>query len=297
MRPKFITAALVVVAGFLLILPPVYLLNSEARSPSDEPVRVLEQYLKRLYARDFSQAYRLISARDQKLKAAKTYVRERGPFTGFASEVASKLADLIEVEPMHQRIDGDRLHIELAMKLPDATKVAPLLLNWDEEALNALPSFEKRKILAALENQRRAGKLKMIEGEEEFTLIKERNQWKILLDWASGVRVSFATQVDGFPELEARAVTKETVTRPNDLFSISYKVKNHSHEDLFARIVHYVEPRAVAEYLDIVECALLLPVRVLPGEEQEYASTYLLKADLPDGTKELKVTYEFKVVR
>jgi Cytochrome c oxidase assembly protein CtaG/Cox11 len=297
MSPKFRSAASVLAAGFLLILPPVYLLSSEGRNPGDEPVRVLAQYLKRLYARDFSQAYRLISARDQKVKTAKVYVRERGPFNGFASEVASKLADLIQVQATHQRIDGDRLHMKLAMKVPDATNVAPLLLNWDEEALNALPSFQRRKILAELENRRRAGKIKMVEGEEEFTLIKERNEWKILLDWAAGVRISFAARVNDFPDLEAHALVKETVARPNELFTIAYKVKNRSSEDFFARIVHNIEPRAAAGHLDIVECALLLPVRVLPGEEQEYASTYLVRGDLPEGTKELKVTYEFKVER
>jgi hypothetical protein len=51
----------------------------------------------------------------------------------------------------------------------------------------------------------------------------------------------------------------------------------------------------MAEYLDLVECALLLPVRLQPGEEQTYKSTYVVRGDLPDGTKTLDVTYEFKI--
>jgi hypothetical protein len=297
MRPKFRTLIFVLAAGFLLILPPIYLLSSEGRNPSNEPVHVIEQYLRLLYARDFSHAYGLISARDQKVKSAKVYVQERGPFSGFASEVAGELAELIEVQPVHQTTDGDRLRIKLAMKVPDANDIAPLLLNWDEERLNALPILEKRKILAALEKHRRAGELKMLEGEEEFTLVKERSQWKILVDWAAGLRVSFAAKVDDFGAIEAHPVTRETVTRPNEPFTITYKIKNRSPEDFFARIIHLVEPRAVAQHLDIIECALLLPVRVLAGEEQEYSSTYLIRGDLPDGTKELNVTYEFKVER
>jgi cytochrome c oxidase assembly protein Cox11 len=110
------------------------------------------------------------------------------------------------------------------------------------------------------------------------------------------VRVGFDAKVE-FASLEAQPLIKETVTRPNELFTISYKVKNRSAKDLFARIVHRVEPQAVAQHLDIVECALLLPVRLLPGEEQEYDSTYLVRGDLPEGTKEFNVTYEFKVER
>jgi hypothetical protein len=40
-----------------------------------------------------------------------------------------------------------------------------------------------------------------------------------------------------------------------------------------------------------------LPVHILPGEEQTYNSTYLVRADLPDGIKNINVTYEFKVAR
>jgi hypothetical protein len=295
MPVKFKTLGLLLAAVVLLMLPPIYLLSNEVRNSTDEPVRVLAQYLKLLYARDFSQAYRLISAQDQSLKSERTYVRERGPFTGFTTDVASKLAELIEVQPVQQRLEGDQLRIKLAMKLPDANAVGPLLLNWDEERLNALPNFERRKLLAQLEQQRRAGTLRMIEGEEEFTLVKERNQWRVFLDWASGVRVHFAANVDDFPDLEAYALTKETITRPNEVFTVTYRIKNRARRDLFARIIHRVEPRAIERHLDIVECALLLPVRVLPGEEQEYASTYLIRGDLPEGTKELNVIYDFKV--
>ena len=35
--------------------------------------------------------------------------------------------------------------------------------------------------------------------------------------------------------------------------------------------------------------------RLRPGEEQIFNSTYMVRGDLPDGTKSLDVTYEFKV--
>ena len=64
---------------------------------------------------------------------------------------------------------------------------------------------------------------------------------------------------------------------------------------LFTRIAHRVEPKEVAPYLDLVECALLLPVRLKPGEEQTYNSTYAVRSDLSDGIKSFDVTYEFKI--
>ena len=135
----------------------------------------------------------------------------------------------------------------------------------------------------------------MIQGEEEFTMAKEDRVWRVYLDWAAGVRVNFAATVPPEDGLEARPTIKETVARSGELFQIAYRVKNLSAKKISARIVHRVEPKSVAQHLDLVECALLLPVRMLPGEEKEYASTYLLQGELPDDAKELSVTYEFKV--
>ncbi|MBI2361366.1 MAG: hypothetical protein HYV04_21065 [Deltaproteobacteria bacterium] len=39
----------------------------------------------------------------------------------------------------------------------------------------------------------------------------------------------------------------------------------------------------------------LLPVKLAPGEEEEYSSTYLVRGDLPEGQRQLFVTYELDV--
>jgi hypothetical protein len=78
MRPSWKTLACALAGGLLLLLPPIYLLKTEQRNPTADPVHVLSRYLRLLYARDFGQAYRFIAAEDQKLKSAKVYVRERG---------------------------------------------------------------------------------------------------------------------------------------------------------------------------------------------------------------------------
>jgi len=289
--------AITVFAGLLLLLPLVYLLAGERHKPADQPAVVLKEYLKAVYARDYKRAYRFISSADQKLKKEAVYVRERGPFSGFTSEVAHRLADLIEIQPLEHRQITDRSLIKLALKLPDANSVAPLVMEWDEQRLNGLSSNEQKKILGAIEGLIRNQKLKVIEGEEEFAMVREANTWKVFLDWAAGVKVHFNATVPGGDVIVARAIIKETMARPGELFTIAYKVRNRTQKDVVTRIAHHVEPNALSEYLDLVECALLLPVRLSPGEEQEYASTYLVRGDLPEGVKELGVNYEFTLDR
>ena len=284
------------IAALVLLLPTIYLLKLERQAPATgQPILV--SYLKALYARDLKRAYRLISMRDRELKSEEVYVKEQGEFTGFTAQAAHRLSDWIEARPVEQRVEGDRMRITLALTLPDANAVAPLLLDWDEDRLNKLPRQHQKKLLAILEQTKREGKLRMIEGNQDFVLVKEGTNWKVFLNWAAGVRVVFDAVVPQGNGVEAQPLIRETVVHPGDLFTVDFRVKNGSAKDLVARIKHHVEPRDLAEHLDLVECALLFPVRISPHQEQTYTSRYLLRGDLPEGSREIRVTYDFTLER
>lgn len=286
---------LIVTASLALwILPIIYFLEGLPRSTSEDPVRVLTQYLKAAYARDFRVAYRFITSQDKRLKNEKTYVRERGPFTGFALEMARRLAAHIQAAPVEKDISGNHAHIKLKLKLPDANKLSPQLLEWDDERLNALSAKEQGVLLKMLDKRQKEGKLDSIEGEEAFELVKEREGWRVFLNWAAGVRIRFDASVPPYSPFAAAPVQQEVVTQPGELFIVAYRVNNLSRKQVSTRIVHHIEPKSVAQYLDIVECGLLFPVRLLPGEKAEYSTTYQIRGDLPEGVRQLAVTYEFK---
>jgi hypothetical protein len=40
-----------------------------------------------------------------------------------------------------------------------------------------------------------------------------------------------------------------------------------------------------------------LPLRLEPGQEQEYSGTYLLRGSLPEGVRELRLSYDFRLNR
>ena len=277
----------------ILGAPLLFWLGAEGRKSG--PVEILAKYLRVLYARDYRQAYRFISAADRELKTQTEYVRERGAFNGVALNTARKLAGLIAIHPVTQQTDGAKSRVKVALKLPDANAVSDLLLGWDERRLNALPASEQKKILARIDQLVRDGKVPMIEGQEEFVLVQEGSQWKIFLDWAAGIAVKFATTLPSNRALLAQPTIKETIARSGDVFTVGFKVKNQSTSEIITRIAHRVEPKEIAGYLDLVECALLLPVRLRAGEEQTFNSTYMVRGDVPDGTKALEVTYEFKI--
>ncbi len=290
---KNILLLLVTIA--VLILPAIYAIQSTSNRRPEQPVQTLSNYLHFLYARDFRRAYRFIATEDQRVKPLHDYLRERPSFTGFTQDVARRLAALIEIRPLSEAPEQNVNRVKVNLKLPDANALSGLLLDWDESRLNALPAAEQKKILASIDEMNRQGKLPMLEGEEQFTLLREGSQWRVSLDWGAGVKVSFTTVLPSDTAISAEPLAKQTVARPSDVFTIGFKVKNRTHRTIVTRIVHRVEPKELAQYLELVQCALLLPVQLRPGEEQTYDSTYVIRGDLPDGAERLDVIYEFKI--
>lgn len=277
----------------LLIIPAAYLSLGGSRDSAD-PVEILVRYFKATYARDYAAAYRLISSEDRRVKGEKTYIMERGAFNGFTLEVAKKVAGSIKATGAAEQVDGRRARIKLKFSLPDANKLSPILYDWDEDRLNTLSREKQLEIMGSVDRLIKEGKLSMISGEEDFNLVKEARGWRVFLDWAEGVRVIFNASVPQSVPVEAWPVSKETLVHPGEPFTIAFRVKNRSDRDVFLRIAHHVEPKSSADYLDLVECGLLFPVKLSPGQANEYSSTYFIRGDLPEGTKRLAVTYEFK---
>ena len=185
--------SLVAASIALLVLPSAYLLMAERPSATADPVQLLTEYLRAVYARDFGQAYRFISSADRKLKEERTYIRERGPFNGFTLKAAQKLAGFIEATPVEQERTGSHARIKLKLKLPDADRLSTALLDWDEDRLNSLPAREQMALLQRLEQWKREGKIDVLDGYEEFELVREGGRWRVFLNWAAGARVIFGT--------------------------------------------------------------------------------------------------------
>lgn len=283
------------VAAAALALPPFYILSASNDGSPSAPLRTITAYLRSAYAHDHKKAYRLIANRDRLIKSEELYIQEKGAFSGFTLTVAEKLAEMIEIRQTGVAESNDATKIKFSIKLPDANSLSQLLLDWDQDKLNALPPQKQKEILATLDSLRRAGNLKFIEGEEEQTLVKENGLWRVLFDWAAGLRVQYDATVPKSAAIEAMPLNRETSVRANELFTIAYRVRNRSPETIATRIVHRVEPAELRQHLDLVECSLLLPVKLKPGEDREFSSTYLVRGDLPDGSKQLKVTYDFQV--
>jgi hypothetical protein len=288
--PAIVTAILLLATGLL----------SEGAEPSPnlrDPTRVIEDYVRAIYARDYIDAYRYISSADQRVRDANRYAQQRGAFMGSALEITRKLAGFIEIRPTQKPVAPNRIQAVTKLGIPEPSKLSPLLLNLDLRRLNALEMRELSQIIESLDKKKRDGSFEMIEVEEKFELVKEGDEWRIFLNWAAGVKIPFRLALANAADLDVALSKSEVVVQPGELFEIDLKIKNRSAQQVVARIGHLIEPRDVTNFLDFVECGFLLPVTLEPGKEHEYSARYLLRDNIPEGVRQLSLTYDFRLLK
>ena len=264
---------------------------------SEEPAQVVEAYVRATYARDFVEAYRFISAADRKSRDLNRYVQQRGAFSGFILEAAKKLSEAIEIHPLKQETRGNRMELLVKYRVPDTNKIAPIMLNWDAYGLNSLNPNDRREILSTLEKKRQERSLEMVGGEAKFELVKDGTDWRVFLNWATGVKIPLRLDLSRVTDLDVSISQPEVLVQPGEIFDIVLKVKNKTKQAITARIGHLVEPQAHADYLDFVQCGFLLPVTIPPEKEEQYFGTYMVRGSLPEGVRQLSLTYDFRILR
>jgi hypothetical protein len=270
-----------------------------AERPVDlqDPMQVISAYLRATYARDFAEAYRYVSNEDRKIRDLNRYVRERGAYSGFTLEAGKKLSEGVEITILRQTESSRRLQVSIKYRVPDPKKLSPLLLNWDPFRLNSLLPPDRKQLLDTLEKRRKEGPLEMSEGVDTFELVKEGGEWRVFLNWAAGVTIPIRLDLTKIADLDVRLSKNQFVVQPGDAFELSLQIKNKTDQVLIARIGHVVAPQDIAGYLDFVQCGFLLPLTLQPGKEQEYSGTYMLRGSLPEGVRQLDLTYDFRILK
>jgi cytochrome c oxidase assembly protein CtaG/Cox11 len=282
----------------LWFLGDVFPVNSAEPTPiTQDALVVVQSYLRAAYARDFADAYRFISSIDHKVRDLNKYLQQRGPFNGFTLAVSRKLSEAAEIKTVRRQETTEGLNLLIHYKVPDPKKLTQLLQNWDPYRLNSLSAADKEQLLASIDKKRADGSLAMSEGEENFELIKEGNDWRVFLNWAAGVKIPLRLDLTKTSDLEVTLSKSEVVLQPGELFDVHLRITNRTDQPITARIGHLVEPAASADYLDFVQCGFLLPVTVAPAKEEEFSGTYMLRGSLPEGVRQLNLTYDFRLLK
>lgn len=263
-----------------------------------DPESVTRGYLRAVQARDFIQAHRYLSAADRHLRDINQYARQRGAFVGFALEAARKVAAFNDIQLTLKRLAPDRIQAVAKVRMPEPSRVAPLMKNWDMRQLNALGPRERAQALDVLDRALRDASLPMVDIlEPPVDLLREGNEWRVFLNWAAGVKLPLRLSLSQTPELEVNLSKKEVVVQPGELFEISLRIRNRSKNTEVVKIAHVIEPAKLSNFLDLVECGFITPVTLEPGIERQFDARYLIRESLPDEVRQLNLIYEFATLR
>jgi hypothetical protein len=278
----------------LVIAVVLYFHAGGTKTVREEPFEVIKAYLKASYARDSAAAYRYISSRDQLVWDESSYASQYGNLTGFALDLARKLADSMEIWVMEQRAEAEQVSYKIGYSVPAADELASLLFDWDPDKLNVLSRSQQQELLKTLEKTLNDGKMITIKGQESFSLIADQQRWKIFHDWASGTKVRFNITLPPSSGIDVQLVNSQFLVKREEAFQIVLKIKNRNQQPVLARIIHDVEPADVADSIDMIACGALQPLTLEPGNVQEISSAYMIKDETRAGTK-IAITYEFQL--
>jgi hypothetical protein len=275
----------------------VLILAGCAQRPSPEETAIA--YGRALYANDADAQWRLISETDRRHKDEATFRHQQDQVRGFTRKAVEQLAGHIEATPVSVSIADNRATVIVKFRVPDANAppIRSLMHDWDERRLNELSTGERAHIRDRLDALAREHRLPTVEGDETIELIREAGSWHVFLNWARGVRVTFDAAVD--PDLPLNVIISPSsiVLARGERVRVNVRARNTGDRELTTRVSHGIEPATEANHLALLQCPLLVPVRLAAGETDEYESEYLLLADVPEGVKAFSVTYRFPASR
>ena len=78
----------------------------------------------------------------------------------------------------------------------------------------------------------------------------------------------------------------------NEPFQVDFMVRNKRQRTIVARLNHLIEPRRLANRLEMIACGSLLPLRLRPREIREISSSYIFGGELAPKAR-ISITYEF----
>jgi len=263
---------------------------------SSQPQYTLKQYLTTVYARDYNTAYQWISEEDRKHKNKDEFLRENPSFSGTVLHLVQGLADRMELSDVRTEIQGNRAKLSFKVRLPDANapSLQKLFLEFDPDRLNALSEKERQGIEQQVNHMAKQGSLPMIQGEESWELVKEREGWRIFLNWAGATRVLFEARVmEGLP-WSFEPMQDLVSAKPGETLQAIYRAKNLSDKPITAKARHIDEPKELAsKYLEIVQCFCFIQQTLAPGEEKEFPLVFRVNWNVPEEVKEFRVSYQF----
>jgi len=151
------------------------------------PKDVLSSYLDASLKGRYEEAYNFISASDKAIKSLNTYLTENdkkdNPF-------ALTYVNNISFNILNVTKKGDKAYAEVEITLPDFSVMFKDIMGAAFES--AFGNKDDKEIGRALAKKYEKGEVPLTTKKEKYELVKEKDGWKVFLDWETKKKINEA---------------------------------------------------------------------------------------------------------
>lgn len=300
MRKPLLKIAFAVI-GLASAIGGVYAVR-QWQAASAQPDEIALAYVRAVYARDYAQAWELISAPDKQYKPREHYLAENESFAGFEQELAYVLAGWISFNDTRLEIEAGRATVSTHVEAPNGNQpeVKEILRAAEDE--RELPAVERQVLLDRLQALHAAGQIEIVEGDQTFILTREsrypvswfgRRPWQVWMDWAGAVVVKLTAEVSPDLAWDFYPLQSEVRALPGETLMATYRATNRSDRTITGKAKHFMLPEEYETYFNSIQCFCFLQQTLGPGESADLTLIFRIDYDLPDHIRQLENKYVF----
>lgn len=162
----------------LLIIFSIFILAGCENLFQSKPQDVLIKYLEADLVGDHNKAYSYISAEDKKKKSLEQYIIEKSKNDG--SQLLELIIDKTTFKILNEKINGNTANVEVATTTVDLNIITNEFANAALQAAARGKSFED--VQSEIAEKYKKQQLPLNTYKSSYNLIKENNEWKVLLN-------------------------------------------------------------------------------------------------------------------
>ena len=270
-----------------------------ANSPPNE---VVLAHARAVYARDYAAVWEFISAGDKQYKTREQYLAENESFAGLQRDLAYTLAGWIQVTQASVQIDGDHATVTIRVKVPNGNQPEVYKILQAAKRESELTDVERQALSDRLHALYAAGQIQILEGDQTFTLTRERwglfptlspGRWHVVMDWAGAIVVKLTAEVSPDLPWDFYPLQAEVRAPPGETLMATYRATNRSDRTITAKAKHFVLPEEYKDYFTSIQCFCFIQQTLDPGETEDMTLIFRIDYDAPAEVSEFENQYVF----
>jgi hypothetical protein len=170
------------------------------------------------------------------------------------------------------------------------------------ERASELTDAERQALFDRLERMYVAGQIEILEGEQTFTLVRERSSiapslglsaWRVVMDWAGAIVVKLTAEVSPDLPWDFYPLQSEVRALPGETLTATYRVTNRSDRTITGKAKHFVLPEGYKDYFTSIQCFCFIQQTLDPGESQDLTLIFRVDYDVPAEVRAFENKYVF----